>query len=44
MLNFILCDDDEKFLEVMKNDIRKFMMNYNTSYNIYSFGLSIYFD
>ena len=37
MLNFILCDDDEKFLEVMKNDIRKFMMNYNTSYNIYSF-------
>ena len=37
MLNFILCDDDEEFLETMKNNVRRFMMNQNISYNIYSF-------
>lgn len=35
MLNFIICDDEKEFREMISNEIDKFMMNYDIEYKKY---------
>lgn len=35
MLNFIICDDEKEFRDLIKIEIDKFMMNYDTEYKKY---------
>ena len=35
MLNFIICDDEKEFRDLIKGEIDKFMMNYDVDYKKY---------
>lgn len=37
MLNFVVCDDEKEFREVIIKEIEKFMMNYDVNYEVYQF-------
>ena len=37
MLNFIICDDESNFRNIINKEIENFMMNYDTDYKIYQF-------
>ena len=37
MLNFVVCDDEKEFREVIIKEIEKFMMNYDVNYKVYQF-------
>ena len=37
MLNFIICDDEKEFRDLIINEIDKFMMNYDVEYKKYPF-------
>ena len=37
MLNFIVCDDEKEFREVIIKEVEKFMMNYDVNYEVYQF-------
>ena len=37
MLNFVVCDDEKEFREVINKEIEKFMMNYDVNYEVYQF-------
>lgn len=37
MLNFIICDDERNFRNIINKEIENFMMNYDTDYKIYQF-------
>lgn len=37
VLNFIVCDDEKEFRELIINEIDKFMMNYDIEYNKYEY-------
>ena len=35
VLNFIICDDEKEFRNLIKNEVERFMMNYDVEYKIY---------
>ena len=37
VLNFIVCDDEKEFRDLITNEIERFMMNYDISYKTYEF-------
>ena len=37
VLNFIVCDDEKEFRDLITTEIEKYMMNYDISYKVYEF-------